>query len=72
MVENVLKDMDDSAIKISDLKRALPKQVNHNTLMTILEYLQESNKIAVGVRGITWVYNTNPNLGRDIRKGLEL
>jgi exosome complex RNA-binding protein Rrp4 len=72
MVEETLKGMDGSAVKISELKRALPKQINHNTLMTILEYLEESNKIAVGVRGITWVRNNNPNIRRDIRKGLEL
>lgn len=72
MVENTLKDMDDSVVRVPDLKRALPKQVNHNTLMNILDYLEESNKIAVGVRGITWVHNDDPNLQRDIRRGLEL
>ena len=72
MVENTLKGMDDSVVKVPDLKRALPKQVNHNTIMSILEYLEESNKIAVGVRGITWVYNTNPNLRKAVYSGLEL
>ena len=72
MVENTLQEMDDSVIRVPDLKRSLPKQVNHNTLMSILEYLEESNKIAVGVRGITWVHNNNVNLKRDIDRGLEL
>ena len=72
MVENTLQEMDDSVVRIPDLKRALPKQVNHNILMSILEYLEESNKIAVGVRGITWVSNTNANLRKDIGRGLEL
>ena len=72
MVENTLQNMDDSVIKIPELKRSLPKQVNHNTLMSILEYLEESNKIAVGIKGITWVQNNNANLRRDIKQGLEL
>jgi hypothetical protein len=72
MVENTLKKMDDSAIKVADLKRSLPKQVNHNTLMTILEYLEENNKIAVGMKGITWVENANPEMRKAIRSGLEI
>jgi len=72
MVENILTNMDESVITIAELKRRLPKQVNHNTLKIILEYLEESNKIAVSLRGITWIHNTNPNLRKAIRKGLEL
>lgn len=72
MVENALKNMDGSAITIAELKRRLPKQVNHYTLMVILDYLEKSNKIAVSLRGITWIHNTNPNLKNAIAKGLEL
>jgi len=64
--------MNESVITIAELKRRLPKQVNHNTLKIILEYLEESNKIAVSLRGITWIHNTNPNLRKAISKGLEL
>lgn len=72
MVENVLRTMDESAITIAELKRRLPRQVNHYTLMVILDYLEKSNKIAVSLRGITWIHNTNPNLKKAIAKGLEL
>ncbi|MFH0817692.1 MAG: hypothetical protein V1909_03595 [Candidatus Micrarchaeota archaeon] len=72
MVEDALKNAKDSAITIAQLKRALPKQVNHNTLKTILAYLEESNKIAVSIRGLTWIHNQNPALRNAIRKGLEL
>ncbi len=72
MVENTLKNMNDSVFKISDIKRELPKQVNHNTLMHILEYLESNNRIYVGLKGITWVHNTNPKLYEDIRKGTKL
>jgi len=72
MVENILTNMDESVITIAELKRRLPKQINHNTLKIILEYLEESNKIAVSLRGITWIHNTNLNLRKAISKGLEL
>lgn len=72
MVEKTLKNSDESAITIAELKRELPKQVNHNVLKIILEYLEESNKIAVTLKGITWIQNTNPNLRRATRAGLEL
>ena len=72
MVEDTIKKMNESAIKISELKRKLPKQINHNTLMVILEYLERSNKILVGLKGITWIHNTNKNLKRAIAEGLEI
>jgi len=72
MVENALKKMDDSIIKMSDLKRILPKKVNHYTLKKILEYLEESNKITVSMKGITWIHNDNPKLRNAIKKGIEL
>jgi len=72
MVENVLKNMDESVITIAELKRKLPKQINHKTLMIILSYLEESNKIAVSLKGISWIHNTNPNLRKAIATGLEV
>ncbi len=72
MVEEVLKKMDESVITIAELKRKLPKKVNHYTLMKILEYLEESNKIVVSLKGITWVHNLNPRLKEAIRKGVEI
>jgi len=72
MVEDTLRNMDESVISIADLKKILPKQVNHNTLKIILEYLEESNKIAVSMKGITWIHNPNKNLKKAISTGLEL
>ena len=72
MVENTLKSNPESTISVPELKRRLPKQVNHNTLMVILEYIEKSNKIAVGLKGITWIHNTNKNLRDSISSGLEL
>ena len=72
MVEETLKNMKESIITIAELKRNLPRQVNHNTLMLILQYLEQSNKIAVTLKGITWIYNPNQNLRIALNKGLEL
>ncbi len=72
MVEKELQNIESSVIKISELKRRLPRQVNHNTLMVILHYLEYSNKIAVGLKGITWIHNTNNNLRKAISEGIEL
>lgn len=72
MVEGTLKNMNESAITIAELKRRLPRQINHNVLKIILDYLQLSNKIVVTVRGITWIHNPNPNLKKAIAEGFEL
>ena len=72
MVEETLKKMNESVISIADLKRKLPRQVNHLTLMVILEYLERSNKIAATLKGITWIENNNSNLKKAIIQGMEL
>jgi len=72
MVEDTLKKMNESIVSIAELKRKLPRQVNHLTLMVILRYLERSNKIAVTLEGITWIYNENSNLRRAISNGMEL
>ena len=72
MVEDTLKNMNESVISVAELKRKLPRQVNHITLMAILEYLEKSNKIAVTLKGITWIENNNLNLKRAIMQGMEI
>ena len=72
MVEDTLKNINESVISVAELKKRLPRQVNHITLMVILEYLERSNKIAVTLRGVTWIENNNPNLKREILQGMEL
>ncbi len=72
MVENAIRNAKYSVVTVAQIKRMLPKQVNHNTLMTVLAYLEESNKIAVTLKGITWIHNPNPNLRKAIAKGMEI
>lgn len=55
MVEKALRDAKQT-VTIAELKRKLPRQVNHNTLKAILAYLHESGKITYGPEGILWTY----------------
>jgi hypothetical protein len=72
MVEDTLKKINESVVSVAELKRKLPRQVNHITLMVILEYLERSNKIAATLKGITWIENNNQNLKRAIMQGMEI
>ena len=72
MVEEVLKRIPGSVITVAELKRLLPRQVNHNVLKIILIYLEQSNKIAVTMRGITWTFNPDARLRAAMAKGFEL
>ena len=71
MVESVLRNSRE-AIKISELKRRLPKKVMHSTLLKILNYLQLGGKILISTKGIVWVYTPRQELNEMIKKGLEL
>jgi len=72
MVEEVLRNLEGSVVSVAEIKRNLPRQVNHNTLMIILHYLETSNKILVGLKGITWIHNPNKTLRKSIREGTEI
>ncbi|MBU2052826.1 MAG: hypothetical protein V1788_03065 [Nanoarchaeota archaeon] len=72
MVERTLKEIGEGVVSVAELKRNIPRQVNHNTLMIILHYLEQSNKIFTSLKGITWIHNPNPNLRKAISEGLEI
>ncbi len=71
MVEDVLKEAGE-VLRVAELKRRLPKQVMHQTLLQILDYLQYSGKIIIGTKGILWIYTERKELKELINKGLEL
>ncbi|MBI4146955.1 hypothetical protein HY489_06500 [Candidatus Woesearchaeota archaeon] len=71
MVEETLKKTGE-LVTLAELKRRLPRQVMHATLLTILDYLQLSGKIVIGTKGILWVFTERPELDRLIKEGLEL
>ena len=72
MVENVLKEYQDTPLKISELKKLLPKQVMHQTLKIILIYLWKSGKIIYGPRGVQWIYSEPGHLKKMFEDTLEV
>ena len=71
MVERTLKEANE-VINISELKKRLPKQVMHQTLMQVLDYLQLSGKIIIGTKGILWIFTERKELNSLIKKGFEV
>lgn len=71
MIEGVLRNAK-QAIKISELKRRLPKKVMHSTLLVVLDYLQISGKILISTKGIVWVYTPREELNKMIERGIEI
>ena len=72
MVEDFLKQHRDLPIKISELKKRIPKKIMHQTLMIILEYLWRSGKIIYGPRGIQWIYSEPEHLKKMFEGSLEV
>ena len=72
MVEDFLKKHRDMPMKLSELKRKLPKQVMHQTIKIILEYLWKSGKIIYGPKGIQWIYSEPEHLRKMMEGSLEV
>jgi len=72
MVEDFLKKNRDIPIKITELKKKLPKQIMHQTLQIILEYLFRSGKIIYGPKGIQWIYSEPEHLRKMMENILEI
>ncbi len=72
MVEDFLESHRDVPIKFSELKGKLPRQIMHQTLKVILEYLWKSGKIIYGPRGIQWIYSTPEHLKKMMENSLEV
>ena len=71
MVEETLKNSGE-LLTVAELKRRLPKQVMHQTLLQILDYLQWSGKIVIGTKGILWVFTERKELNELIKRGTEI
>lgn len=72
MVEEFLKKHRAEPLKISEIKKKLPKQVMHQTLLIILEYLWRSGKIIYGPRGVQWIYVSPEHLGKMLSDSIEV
>ncbi len=71
MVESILKNAGE-ILTIAEIKKRLPKQVMHQTLLHILDYLQQSGKIVIGTKGVLWIFAERKELNELIKKGVEL
>ena len=71
MVEETLKNSGE-LLTVAELKRKLSKQVMHQTLLQILDYLQWSGKIVIGTKGILWVFTERKELNELIKRGTEI
>ncbi len=71
MVEHTLQDAKE-VIKIAELKRRLPRKVMHQTLIRVLDYLQESGKILITTKGVVWTYTPKDMMERLKKRGLGL
>ena len=72
MVEDVLKKNRDMPMKLAKIKKLLPKQVMHQTLKIIMEYLFQSNKIIYGPKGIQWIYRQPDHIKNMLEDSLEI
>lgn len=61
MIESTLKKINE-VITIASLKRLLPKQVMHQTLMAIIDYLEYSGKIIVHGDKVLWAFKPKSKL----------
>ncbi len=59
-------------LKVSELKRRLPRQVMHATLLQVLDYLPQSRKILIITKGVFWFYWPPAELEKLKQGGLEL
>ena len=72
MVEDFLEKHRDMPMQISEIRSGLPKQVMHQTLKIILEYLWRSGKIIYGPRGVQWIYSKPEHLKKMMEDSLEV
>lgn len=72
MVEDFLKEHQDKPLTLAEIRKELPKQVMHQTLKIILEYLYRSGKIMYGPKGIQWIYQTPEHIKKMMDNTLEV
>lgn len=72
MVEIFLRKNSGELFSRNRLEIELPRRVQRHTLNTIIAYLERSNKVVVGEKGLMWVWNDNPKLREIIAKGTRI
>jgi hypothetical protein len=69
MVEKFLQQKGE-VLTFAELRRSLPKQVMHQTLLGILDYLEYSGKIVLDENKVLWTYKPQSKLKQ--KRGLRL
>lgn len=72
MVEDFLKDNQATPLKISKIKKGLPKQTMHQTLKIILEYLCQSGKVINASKGFQWIYTDSIQMDELMKNSVEI
>jgi hypothetical protein len=71
-VINILKRHQDQVLTFNELRKLVPKTIDSDTLVHILNSLEEKNKIYMSPRGIIWIENPSLKLKKVIKKGRRL
>jgi hypothetical protein len=68
IVKRTIINDESSAMPISRLKKKLKGKIDEKIIMEALDALSKENKVYIGSKGITWVYNRNPRLQKEIKE----
>jgi hypothetical protein len=71
MVEKAIKDCGEYPTK-KELLKSLPRKIQYQTFVRILNYLESSNKIIISKRRIIWVFPDNPQLKKLLETSIKL
>ncbi len=73
LVEDLLNNSEDSAMKMADLEKVLPKEITKSKLKQILIYLEKVNRLLIDKKRkrILYIYNDSKKLCDVIKKGIE-
>ena len=71
MVERAIKESETYPSKRL-LWKSLPRKMQYQTFLRIIDYLESSNKILFHGRSIVWVFPDNPKLKKLIEESVRL
>ena len=59
LIENFVSKNHTELFSKANIIRGLNGRINNKTLTTIIDYLEASNKIIQGPKGIQWIFSNN-------------
>ncbi len=70
LIENFLSKNHTELFSKAKIIRELKGRINNKTLRTILDYLEASNKIIQGPKGIQWIFSNNKKSKQLLKEAL--